>query len=673
MRRERIRDVRRALVLILVAVTGAVVWSIRRPGSVPGKGAPASGAARGTTLGDVSLLRFREGNRQVEVKARAMTGRQGAAMRLEGCEVTLPYVAEERAETATIKADECLYEAGRERANFRGNVRVATSDGFELESATLDYRGDEGVVATADEVRFKRGRASGSGRGLEYRRDGDTVLLRENVKLRFEQEQGPPAEIEAASARLARPEGRAFLSGGVVVRQGDRELHSRDLLLHLTPDLKGIERAAAIEGVDLRIGAGVAMPGGAAPKGGEKRLRCRKLHVLLRPGGALAEAIAVNPATLEVLPGRGDPAEKRRLSSQILRFVFDEEGRLEALEATAHGGPKGLRTVLSAEPIGPKSTGRTWRSESRTLAARFDPASGELRRAELRGDFAYEEPGRKAWARRAVFDETASLLTLTGDARIVDAGQRSELRAGRIELGTQSQVVRAHESVRHTLQRGRGARGKALLGGEEPAVLASTEFDYDPATKTAHYSDGAVLRSGKDEVRAPTMVLEEPAEGQSRLTASGGVTSVLHPKPEKGKPKQAAAIEARSREMVYEEAAGRIVYTGDVQIRQGDILTSSPEAVVTLTEDGSDVERLTAGSPAEVRQGQRRATGERGTYTPKDETLVLVGEKVVLQDVDRQVVGRILIFQVGSDRIRVDGREEVRAEAVFKRKEPPKP
>jgi lipopolysaccharide transport protein LptA len=123
--------------------------------------------------------------------------------------------------------------------------------------------------------------------------------------------------------------------------------------------------------------------------------------------------------------------------------------------------------------------------------------------------------------------------------------------------------------------------------------------------------------------------------------------------------------------MVYEEAASRIVYTGDVEIRQGDILTRSPKAVVTLTKDGGAVDRLVAGEPVEVQQGARRATGEQGTYTPANETLVLVGEKVVLQDADRRLEGRVLTFEVGNDRIRVDGREEVRTEAVFRRKEPP--
>jgi lipopolysaccharide transport protein LptA/LPS export ABC transporter protein LptC len=680
MKPERTRTVRRALVVVLVGVTGAVLWSLRRPAKPPVAPAPAAGAAQGTTLGDVSLLRFREGSRKIEVKARAMSGRQGAAVRLEGVELKLPYVSGESEQTATITADECLYEAERERASFRGNVKVVTSEGFELESPSLDYRGDQGTIASPDDVRFRKGRVSGSGRGLEYHREGGIVELHENVRFHIEGETGPPTEIEAASGRLVRSERRAWLRGGVGVRQGGRELHSQELRLQLSPDLEEIERATAIRDVDLRLGEGEAMPGAAEPEGGEKRLQCRKLHVVLRPGGAPAQAFALKSATLDVLPGRHDPQEKRRLAGHVLQFGFDEQGRLVSLEARS-GPASARRTTLVSEPLGPGQGRQPWRSEGRMLVARFDPASGAVRSGEFQGGFAFEEPGRKAWSRRASYDAAASRLTLTGEARVQDEAQRSELQAARIELDTRTHAVHAQDGVRHTLQR--SVKGKSLLGREEPAIVASSLFDYDPATKTAHYREGAVLRSGKDEVRAPTIVLEEPAEGRRRLTASGGVTSLLVPRKEQGQAtgkekqketgKEKAPIETRSRDMVYEEEKGTIVYTGDVRIQQGDITTSSPEAIVTLTEDGGDVERVNAGSPAEVRQGQRVATGERGTYTAKDETLVLVGEKVELKDVDRRIIGRILVFQVGSDRILVDGREETRTEAIFKRKEPPKP
>jgi lipopolysaccharide transport protein LptA len=112
-----------------------------------------------------------------------------------------------------------------------------------------------------------------------------------------------------------------------------------------------------------------------------------------------------------------------------------------------------------------------------------------------------------------------------------------------------------------------------------------------------------------------------------------------------------------------------VVYTGEVQIRQGDILTLSPEAVVTLTDERDGVVHIVAGEPVVVRQGERRAEGRTGTYTPANETMVLEGDDVVLQDVDRQIRGRILTFKVGEDRIRVDGQEEARTEAIFRKSE----
>jgi lipopolysaccharide transport protein LptA len=675
MRRDHTRLARRALLALLVVVSAAVAWSLRRPSSPgAGPGEPlASAPPTGTTVGDMAFLRFREGERKVEVKARAMVGREGDAMRLQGVEVTLPFVAQGRPGTATITADECLYQSLPQRATFRGNVKVRTDDGFELDTDSLKYWGDEERVFTRDGARFRRGRTSGSSRGMEYKA-GAGLTLNAEVRLRIEGETGPPTDVEAASAHGSREERLVTFEGGVLVRQGGRELRSQRLQLTLTEDLGAVERAAAIEDVDLVTAPGSGLPGTAAPAAGTRRLRCRRLNVTFRAKGILQEAIAVNNASLEVEPGPGDPRERRRLQAPQIHFDFDEEGRLVGLQSrpTAPGEEKGRRqTVLTAEPLAPGAAGgRTVTSDR--FAAALDPASGLVKGAQFDGAVTAAEPGRRAWAGRAVYDEAAGLVTLTVDPRIVDERDGSELKGKRIELHTRSSGVEAAESVRHTLGR-RGRTGRAgMLAGEEPAVLTCRDFDYDPASRSARYRGNALLRSGRDEVRAPTIVLEEKAEGR-RMVASGGTHSVLHPRPRPGKPTEPVPVEARSRDMVYEEAAGRIVYTGEVEIRQGDILTLSPEAIVVLTKDGGDVDRLLAGEPVEVRQGQRRATGQRGTYTPANETFVLVGEKVVLLDVDRRLEGRILTFEVGSDRIRVDGREEVRTEAVFKRKESPRP
>jgi len=673
MRHDPARTARRVLLALLVVVSGAVAWSLRRPAPSGTPAAPGAAASsgQGTTVDDGKLLRFREGKQRVAVKWRSMAGREGDAMRLQGVEVTVPFVAQGRESSATITADECLYQPSPLRAAFRGNVRVRTDDGLELDSETLKYWGEEERAFTRDAVRFRRGGTSGTGSGMEYG-TGAGLSLHGPVRVLVEDGAGPPAEIESASAWASREQRLVTFEGDVVVRQGERLLRSRRLQLNLDPTLSAVERAEAIEDVDLVTRSlGPAAPG----DGGGKRLRCRRLDVLFREKGVLQEALAANAASLELEPGPGEPNERRLVAAPQLRFEFDEGGRLVSLQGLPARRPEvraARRAVLTAEGL-PPSPAALRRVESDRFTATLDPETGAVRGADFEGSVALAEPGRKAWAGRAVLEEGAGLVTLTGDPRIADEGEGSELRGRRIELGTRSRNVAASGNVRHTLSRKEKPERAGLFGGEEPTELFCREFDYDSAARTARYRENAVLRSGRDEIRAPGIVIDEPGPGRRRLTASGGTTSILHPRPGKGATSDPERVEARSRDMVYEEAARRIVYTGDVEIRQGDILTRSPEAVVTLAKDGGEVERMIAGEPVEVVQGARRATGTRGTYTPSDETFVLTGEKVVLQDVDRRLEGRILTFQVGGDRIRVDGREEVRTEAVFKRKEPSKP
>jgi lipopolysaccharide export system protein LptA len=68
----------------------------------------------------------------------------------------------------------------------------------------------------------------------------------------------------------------------------------------------------------------------------------------------------------------------------------------------------------------------------------------------------------------------------------------------------------------------------------------------------------------------------------------------------------------------------------------------------------------------------RVAAGTSATYTPSDQTLVLVGEKVTLKDSRNDVSGRMVTLHVPDDRILVDGGEIGRTETILK-KEPKRP
>ena len=190
----------------------------------------------------------------------------------------------------------------------------------------------------------------------------------------------------------------------------------------------------------------------------------------------------------------------------------------------------------------------------------------------------------------------------------------------------------------------------------------------------ARYWEGALLRTGSDEIRASELRLSDVQGGARRLEAEGSVISSLHPRGKTADGRAPAPVEARSKKMVYEEAKREVTYEGDVAIKQGDIATRSPRAHLLLTRDGTGLESLKAGDPVEVVQGNRKAQGSHGTYTPADETMVLTGDNVVLQDPQQKVKGRSLTFHVGDERILVDGQEQVRTETIIRStKEPPTP
>ena len=92
----------------------------------------------------------------------------------------------------------------------------------------------------------------------------------------------------------------------------------------------------------------------------------------------------------------------------------------------------------------------------------------------------------------------------------------------------------------------------------------------------------------------------------------------------------------------------------------------SRQAWIGLPPDAQRVESMPAGDTVEVEQRNRKARGSKGIYTPRDETMVLTGQRVVLQDPEQKVDGRSLTFHVGDDRILVDGQEQVRTQTIIR-------
>ena len=651
-----------------MAVLAAVVTRSLSQSRAPRPAAESSPSAAespttATRMEGFTHFRMEMGETKFSVRAKSYTGKEGEEMHLQGVEVQFTYMARGKPGTTTITADESIYTPTLQKAFFRGNVHVVTEDGFVLDTASLVYRGDKNLSRTDDAVRFRRKDLSGSATGVVYDAAERRLELLADVVLRLQDPDNPPMDIKSARAVFERQEGLLKFIDKVEVVQGGDRLTAGRFLVNVADDTQAVYRAQAVDDVNLWMGGGNLVPGLAPSSAGRgpRHLAGKKLDLWFRPDRTLQEATAGPDAVLTILPGKGDPPEKRILKARFLAFAFDERGKLSELR-----GQKDSSFV--AAPLPPsKASVRTLTCQS--FIARVDPATGEPALIEFTKDVVFVEGTQRATAEKAYFDGPKSALFLQEGPALTDQAQGSKLTAKVIEIATHSGDLQAHDDVRHMLDKP-GAEGGLLGGKGGSTLLAADRFEYTASTKVARYRQSALLRTGQDEIRADEIRIQELAGGRRRLEAAGSVVSRMHPAAEKGAAKPPAVVEARAREMTYEEGKNEIVYTGDVVIRQGDIQTSSPKATLKLTDGGNSIDTLVAGEPVEVKQGIRSATGARATYTPRTEMMLLVGEKVVLKDPTQELEGRSLTFHVGDARILVDGREQVRTQLIIRQEKP---
>ncbi|MBI3932011.1 MAG: LPS export ABC transporter periplasmic protein LptC [Acidobacteria bacterium] len=663
-----LRMVRRGLLGLVIAVSALVAWTLRRPPAEPGSTAPTtvSPAPGSVRLGGFVIRQLKEGRESFVLQAETMAGQEQQEVRLSGVSMTFHYVSRGTEGEATVTSRECLYTAPQQKAAFRGDVRVRTRDGGELETDSLVYRGDRGFARTEAPLRFRRKDVSGSAVGALHAADEGRVELLSDVVLRVEDQKAPALEIHSDRAVLEREEGLLRFQGSVEARQGEDVLTAKELSLAFSTEDESLLGFLATGDTELRTGEGRLLPGATVTGQGRgpRILKAQRLDVTFRPDRTVKVAMAGPDAELVLMPGPGEPRERRRLAARFLTFRFDDLGRLAEVE--------GLRdSVLISEPLPPPG-GFGRRLTCKSFTAVLEPETGQVKTVDFRRDVEITQGTRKAAADSAWYQAERNRLTLEKGPRITDSADGSRLVARVIHMATDSGDVTAQFEVQHELGRS-SSRKPAFLGTDDaPAVVAAGLFEFEAASRTTRYRDGAILRAGKDEVRAPLIRLLEE-NGRRRFAALDGVVSVFHPREvTKGK-RSPAPVEARAKQMIHEEAADTVVYTGDVVIRQGDIESKSPEATLYLKDDGKSIEKVVAGEPVEIHQGPKSASGSRATYTLGDETLVVVGDRVVLKDpVQGEIRGRSLTFRVGDDSFLVDGREEGRTEMILQ-KEPPRP
>ena len=246
--------------------------------------------------------------------------------------------------------------------------------------------------------------------------------------------------------------------------------------------------------------------------------------------------------------------------------------------------------------------------------------------------------------------------------------------AARIDVTLEGPVVRATGAVKSVLRPpktdapGRKAgsaevRMPSMLKQGEPVNVTAEALTYDGRASRAKYTGSAQLWQGETTIKAPALEVDSQ---KGNLQAEGPVATlaVLLQEGKDGK-KERVPSRGTAKAFKYEDDGRRATYSGDAHMSgpQGDLGAGRIE--LYLKPSGDELERVEAFDDVTLRSDRQKTTGQRLTYFSDDGRYLVRGTPVkILDECGRETTGRTLTFYKGTDRIVVDGNEQIRTQTT---------
>jgi lipopolysaccharide export system protein LptA len=601
---------------------------------------------------------------------------------------------------------------------------VSASSGLSLQTEQATYSRDEDVVRAPGAVTFQNGRMTGGGTGMWYDKQNDVlrVLADASVTMPAGENGTGGAAFSAGTAVLDRVQNFLELTGAAHVVREAQTLDGDAATVRLTDDdqvitaieLRGHSRVAGgetlesmtaqdmnlayaedgatLQRVGLSGGSAVAMKGANGATG--RRLAGDTLDLRLDASGDLVGAEGTGGVRLEL------PAATGQAGRTVRARTFTSTGA----EGAGLTEARFTDDVEYGEaPVG-ETKARTVRARTLTLALSGDA----VKEASFGGGTRFEEAdGLKAGAADMQYAPGAGTLRLRGadqrgaprveDEQITVSGQS-------IDVGIGDRKMQASGTVRTTLAgerpAARGADPQKLPGLFEkgrPVNVNASRLEYDGEAGSAVYTGEATLWQGDTTVRADGITLDRQsgdlaATGSARSTVPldgslsvGQADEIRYDDSarvltlESGRGEAGARGAARGGTSATSPASptpagnargrgGRAATPGASPLAhltspQGDLRAQRIEVVLAKTE--GKVDRLEGYRRIDLTLEPKHATGDRLSYRAAEESYVLTGtptSPVRVDDGCRATTGKTLTFFRSTDRILVDGNEQIRTQ-----------
>jgi lipopolysaccharide export system protein LptA len=598
--------------------------------------------------------------------------RDGRTLKVHGGSIELVY-PQDKSSKAPIQT-----------ATITKGAKLTASDGLVVTSEQAVYDERTGIVTIPGDVQFTRGRMSGAGVGATYDKGRNVMWLLDQARLSVKPDAtgGGAAEASAKAIGLARTEHYVRLTEMAHIVGEGRTLDANEIVLWLSEDETALRRAE-LRG-NSRISGGAA---GAAAEG----MSARDIDLTYAPDGrTLQQARLVENASVQI----NSPGGARTVSASTIDLTMGADGStVTGLSANQNvvvelppsadaparritsatlsgGGAAGLQNATFAGGVvfhevkaggrGAAATGeRTARSQR--LIVQTQPGFGTLQQADFRGTVHIVDGETVADGQRIVHQvaqDSFDVMMSPGDpgpspsvndGRILVNARTINFTIGTRKLKADGDVRSSVQPSRHqtakpspAAARGRGGAtapdsGKmpSMLKQDQPVNVTSAKLDYDGAAGSATYTGNARLWQDQTQIQADEIVVDDRS---GNLTGRGHVRTVMFfdEVDEKTKAKRPVQTIATADNLLYEDAKRLATYTTGPTAKahmvgtQGDV--TADRIQLFMKQNGGELERAEADGTVTVTEGIRTATGQHLTYTTADETYVMTGSPVEIEE-----------------------------------------
>lgn len=679
---------RAALALVAIGVVGAVAYSLRprevrvAPPPVERLDPAATVETRG---GDVIQLKGARQDLRIEFQGQ-VTYLSGET-RLLGVKVM---VDNRGGRNFVITGKEAR--VGKDQSSFdvKGEVKLETNDGLTAFSEQATYTDAEKIVRAPGAVRFTRGRMSGTGVGFTFDQQRNTLWLLDQANVHFAPDGTAGAmDVTAGAFGFARTDRYMRFERTVHMDREGQLIDAGEAVVHLFPD-RDEPDLIELRG-DSRVTGGTGM-------GALQSMAARDMNLDYGDDGRTLQNATLAGQSAIQLAGKSGVAEQR-LSGEFLDIALDPDGSVRSLAArqsvtvtlpatkdtsahtirsnvlTAAGGAQGLSLMKFQEGVNYAEAATKARgarvASAQSLEASLDPASGALREATFAGRFQFTDGPLTATSNQARYRITAGTLALSGKEGATGPRIKDDtltIDADAIDLTLDPRKMVATGKVRSALQPPRKPTGNApagkrpgLLGDKDPVNVIADSLTYDEVTRRGEYQGQARLLQGQTQINADTLTIDET---KGDLIAVGKVVTTLAIV-RKDTPAGSAAPPtiARGGSFTYTDQTRRAVYETAAQLDGESGNLHAEKIEIVLAPDENSLTRLEATDKVTAIVDKRTVTGARLSYVPADEQYVVLGSPVTMIDADcQELSGKTLTFYKASDRVQVDGNDEIRTQ-----------